>query len=163
MDTVLTIFLVGIGLMAAVAGFLGCIIPILPGPPLSFAALIILSLAKAWKPFSLTFILVMAGLTVLVTVLDYVVPAAGAKKYGASKLGMWGSFLGLIIGLFAFPPFGMFIGGIAGAVVGELLAGRKGKEALRAGWGVFMGTIVTIGFKMSLSAVMLFFYVKEMI
>jgi uncharacterized protein len=163
MDTVLTIFLVGIGLMAAVAGFLGCIIPILPGPPLSFAALIILSLAKAWKPFSPTFILVMAGLTVLVTVLDYVVPAAGAKKYGASKFGVWGSFLGLIIGLFAFPPFGMFIGGIAGAVVGELLAGRKGKEALRAGWGVFMGTIVTIGFKMSLSAVMLFFYVKEMI
>lgn len=163
MDTFLTIFLVGLGLMAAVAGFLGCIIPVLPGPPLSFVALIILSFAKAWKPFSLTFILVMAGLTVLVTVLDYVVPAAGAKKYGASKFGVWGSFLGLIIGLFAFPPFGMFIGGIAGAVTGELLAGRKGKEALRAGWGVFMGTVLTIGLKMSLSAVMLFFYVKEMI
>jgi uncharacterized protein YqgC (DUF456 family) len=162
MDTAFMIFLVGFGLLVAIAGFLGCLIPILPGPPLSFAALIILSLAKAWKPFSLTLILVMAGLTLLVTVLDYVVPVAGARKYGASKLGLWGSFLGLIIGLFAFPPFGMFIGGIAGAVVGELLAGRKGEEALRAGWGVFVGTIVTIGFKMSLSAVMLFFYVKEM-
>jgi uncharacterized protein YqgC (DUF456 family) len=161
MDSALTIFLVGFGLVVAVAGLLGCIIPIVPGPPLSLIALLILSYAKAWRPFSLTFILVMTGLTVLVTVLDYVIPAAGARKYGASKLGVWGSFLGLIIGLFAFPPFGMFIGGIAGAVAGELLAGRKGKEALRAGWGVFLGTIATIGFKMSLSAVMLFFYVKE--
>ncbi len=162
MDTALTIFLVGLGLAVALTGFLGCIIPILPGPPLSFIALIILSLAKAWRPFSATFILVMAGLTVLVTIFDYVIPAAGARKYGASKFGVWGSFAGLIIGLFAFPPFGMFVGGIAGAVGGELLAGRKGNEALRAGWGVFVGTIVTIGFKMSLSAVMLFFYVKEM-
>jgi uncharacterized protein YqgC (DUF456 family) len=160
MATAFMTFLVVLGLIVAIIGFLGCLVPILPGPPLSFAALIILSLAKAWKPFSLTFILVMAGLTVLVTILDYVVPAAGARKYGASKLGVWGSLLGLIIGLFAFPPFGMLIGGMAGAVAGELLAGRKGQEALRAGWGVFLGNILTIGFKMSLSAAILFFYVK---
>jgi uncharacterized protein YqgC (DUF456 family) len=162
MDSALTVLLVGFGLIVAIAGFLGCLIPILPGPPLSFVALIILSLAKAWKPFSVTFILVMAALTVLVTALDYVVPVAGARRYGASKFGVWGSFIGLIIGLFAFPPLGMFIGGVAGAVVGELLAGRKGKEALRAGWGALIGNVLTIGLKMSLSAVMVFFYVKGM-
>jgi uncharacterized protein YqgC (DUF456 family) len=162
MATALMIFLVVSGLIVAIIGFLGCLVPILPGPPLSFIALIILSLAKAWKPFSLTFILVMGGLTVLVTVLDYVVPAVGARKYGASKLGVWGSLLGLVIGLFAFPPFGMLIGGMAGAVAGELLAGRKGEDALRAGWGAFLGNMLTIGFKLSLSAVILFFYVKAM-
>jgi uncharacterized protein YqgC (DUF456 family) len=162
MATAFMIFLVVSGLIVAIIGFLGCFVPILPGPPLSFIALIILSLAKAWKPFSLTFILVMGGLTVLVTLLDYVVPAMGARRYGASKLGMWGSLLGLVIGLFAFPPFGMFIGGMAGAVAGELLAGRKGEDALRAGWGVFVGNMLTIGFKLSLSAAILFFYVKAM-
>ena len=162
MDTALTIFLIALGFAVSIAGFVGCLLPILPGPPLSFVALILLSLAKDFAPFSLTFLLVMGGLTVLVTVLDYVVPAAGARKYGASKFGVWGSLMGLIVGLFVFPPFGMFIMGIAGAVLGELVAGRKSGEALRAGWGVFIGTLATIGFKMSLSAVMLFFYVKEM-
>ena len=96
------------------------------------------------------------------TVLDYVVPAAGARKYGASKFGTWGSILGLLIGLVAFPPLGMFIGGFIGAVIGELLAGRAGGKALRAGWGVFLGNLAGIGLKMAFSGVMIFFYVKEM-
>jgi len=104
----------------------------------------------------------MAGLTVLAALLDYVIPALGAKKYGASRLGVWGSAIGLIVGLLVFPPFGMFLGGMAGAVLGELLAGRRGGEAFRAGWGVFLGAMVSTGFRMGLSGLMLFFYVKEM-
>ncbi|MFO7462229.1 MAG: DUF456 domain-containing protein [Desulfatiglandales bacterium] len=162
MDTFFTISLISLGFILAVAGFLGCLIPMLPGPPLTFGALILLSFAKGWEPFSLTFLLVMAGLVVLAALLDYVVPAAGAKKYGASRLGIWGSAAGLILGLVFFPPFGMFLGGMAGAVLGELLAGRRGGEAFRAGWGVFLGSMVSTGFRMSLSAVMIFFYIKEM-
>jgi hypothetical protein len=124
--------------------------------------LIILSYAKNWEPFSVTFLIIMGGLTVLGTALDYVVPAAGAKRYGASKLGIWCSIAGLLIGLFAFPPFGMLIGGFVGAVAGELLAGREGGKALRAGWGLFLGNIISIGLKMGLTGIMIFFYVKEM-
>jgi uncharacterized protein len=162
MDTVLTVFLITLGFILAVAGFLGCLIPVLPGPPLTFAALILLSFAKRWEPLSLTFLLIMGGLVVLAALLDYVIPALGARRYGASRLGVWGSAIGLIVGLLVFPPFGMFLGGMAGAVLGELLSGRKSGEAFRAGWGVFLGSMVSIGFRMSLSAVMLFFYVKEM-
>lgn len=161
MDTFLTVSLVALGFILAVAGFLGCLIPFLPGPPLSFAALILLHLARRWEAFSLTFLLAMAGLTVLAALLDYVIPALGARKYGASRMGVWGSAVGLIAGLFIFPPFGIIFGGIAGAVLGEILAGRAGGEAIRAGWGTFLGGLVSTGFRMSLSAVMLFFYVKE--
>ena len=155
-------FLIALGFLLAVAGFLGCLVPFLPGPPLTFAALILLSLVKGWEPFSLTFLLVMGGLVVLAGLLDYVIPFLGARRYGASKFGVWGSAIGLIVGLVFFPPFGIFLGGMAGAVLGELLAGRRGGEAFRAGWGVFLGNVVGTGFRMSLSAVMLFFYVKEM-
>ena len=110
----------------------------------------------------MTFLIIMGGLTVLVTALDYVVPAAGAKRYGASKLGIWCSIAGLLIGLFSFPPFGMLIGGFVGAVAGELLAGREGGKALRAGWGLFLGNLIGIGLKMGLTGIMIFFYVKEM-
>jgi len=104
----------------------------------------------------------MAGLTIVVTILDYVVPASGAKKYGASKLGIWGSIIGMLFGLFFFPPWGMLIGAIGGALAGELAAGKEGKKALRAGWGVFVGNMVSIGLKLAFSGVILFFYVKEM-
>lgn len=133
-----------------------------PGPPLGFAALIILSYVKNWEPFGITFLVVLGGLTGLVLVLDYVAPALGAKKFGASKLGVWGSVIGVLVGLFAFPPFGVFVGGFAGAVVGELLAGKAGNKAVRAGWGVFLGNLVNTGLKMALSAAMLFFYIKAM-
>ena len=104
----------------------------------------------------------MAGLMVLVTILDYIVPAAGAKKYGASKLGMWGSIIGMLIGLFFFPPWGMIIGAIVGVLAVELITGKEGKDALMAGWGVFVGNLIVIGIKLAFSGVILFFYVRGM-
>jgi len=157
------IVLIILGLVFALIGLIGCILPVIPGPPLSFFALIILSYAKNWEPFSTTFLIIMAGLTILVTVLDYVVPAIGAKRYGASKLGVWGSIIGMLIGIFVFPPWGMLIGAIAGALAGELAGGKKGGKALRAGWGVFVGNIMSIGIKLAFSGAILFFYIKEML
>ena len=156
------IVLIILGLLFALIGLVGCILPVIPGPPLSFFALIILSYAKNWEPFSSIFLIIMAGLTIVVTILDYVVPASGAKKYGASRLGVWGSIIGMLFGLFFFPPWGMLIGAIGGALAGELAAGKEGKKALRAGWGVFVGNMVSIGLKLAFSGVILFFYVKEM-
>jgi len=157
------IVLIILGLVFALIGLIGCILPVIPGPPLSFFALIILSYAKNWEPFSTTFLIIMAGLTILVTVLDYVVPAIGAKRYGASKLGVWGSIIGMLIGIFIFPPWGMLIGAMAGALAGELAGGKKGGKALRAGWGVFVGNIMSIGIKLAFSGAILFFYIKEML
>ena len=59
MDTVLTVSLITLGFILAIAGFLGCLIPLLPGPPITFASLVILSLAKRWEPFGPTFLLIM--------------------------------------------------------------------------------------------------------
>ncbi len=156
------IALIILGLIVALVGLIGCILPVIPGPPLSFAALIILSLAKKWEPFSATFLVIMGALMIAVTLVDYLVPAAGAKKYGASKLGVWGSIIGMFVGIFFFPPWGVFVGAFAGVLVGELISRREGKKALRAGWGVFVGNMVGIGFKLAFSVVVLFFYLKEM-
>ena len=158
----MTIALIIIGLLIALVGLAGCIVPLIPGPPLSFLALIILSYAKNWEPFSATSLIIMAGFTLAVTISDYVVPVREARRYGASKLGVWGSIIGMLVGLLFFPPWGMVLGAIVGALCGELLAGKKSKKALRASWGVFVGNIVAMGLKLALSGVMLFFYVKEM-
>jgi uncharacterized protein YqgC (DUF456 family) len=157
-----TIVLIVIGLLIALVGIIGCIVPALPGPALSFLSLIILSYAKNWVPFGIQFFIVMGGLAALVTFLDYVVPAGGAKKYGASKYGVTGSIAGMLIGFFFLPPFGIFVGAFVGALAGEMLAKRGTRDALRAGWGVFVGIMVGLGLKLAYSGVALFFYIKEM-
>ena len=157
------IALVTLGLLLSLTGLVGSVFPAIPGPPLSFLALLVLSYAKNWEPFGTTFLIVTAGITVVVIVLDYAVSALGAQKYGASKYGIGGSILGMLIGIFFFPPFGMIIGAIGGAFAGELLAGKATREALKAGWGVFIGNLMGTGIKLAFCGVLLFFYVKEML
>jgi uncharacterized protein YqgC (DUF456 family) len=158
----LEIPLIILGLIMAFAGIVGCILPVLPGPILSYLSLLTISWIKNWEPFSTTFLIIMAGLAIALTILDYIVPAAGAKKYGASKLGIWGSVVGMIIGLFFIPPWGIFIGTFLGALVGELLTGKAMNKALRVGWGVFVGNMVGIGLKLAFAGVALFFYFQAM-
>ena len=158
----MTVLLIIAGLLLALAGIVGCILPFIPGPPLSFMSLLALSWARQWEPFSVRFLIVMGLLTVLLTVLDYVIPAGGAKKFGASKAGILGSMLGMPLGLFFFPPWGILIGGIGGAFLGELLAGKEGNTALRASWGVFIGYVAGTALKLAFSTIVLFFYMKEL-
>jgi uncharacterized protein YqgC (DUF456 family) len=154
--------LIIIGLILALAGMVGCILPIIPGPILSFFALILLSWIKNWQIFSQTFLIVMGVLTALLIILDYVAPALGAKKYGASRRGLWGSAIGMIIGIFFIPPWGMIVGALVGAMVGELASGKSGRKALRAGGGILIGNVLGIGLKLAFTAVVLFYYIKEM-
>jgi uncharacterized protein len=158
----LTTTLIILGFILALAGLAGCIIPVLPGPPLGFLALLILSYAKEWEPFSAGFLVAMGALTLFATAADYFLPALGAKQYGASRLSLRISIVGMFIGAFLIPPWGMFLGSFLGAIAGELLAGKKGYALLRAGWGVFLGNLLGMGLKLSLSAAMLFFYIREL-
>ncbi len=156
------VVIIAIGLILALAGMIGCILPVIPGPILSFSALLLLSWTKHWQIFSPSFLIIMGALTAVLTVFDYVAPAIGAKKYGATKFGLWGSAIGMIIGIFVIPPWGLIAGAFVGALAGELAAGRSGRIALRAGWGILIGNVFGIGLKLAFTAVILFYYVKEM-
>ena len=155
--------LIILGALLQLAGLVGCILPWLAGPPRNFIGLILLSVAKGWKPFSPTFLVIMGGLTVLTMVLDYAMPLAGARRFGASKRGFWGAVIGMLVGAFVFPPFGLILGAFVGAVVGELSAGKEEKSALRAGWGVFVGTMAAMAVKLVVSGIMTFYFVRALL
>lgn len=151
-----------IGIILIILGIIGCIVPGLPGPPLSYLALISLSISKKWEAFSPEFLIAMAGLTILVTAIDFVIPAFGAKKLEASKYGFWGAVIGMIIGLFYFPPLGMIIGAFLGAFAGEIISGKQTYGALKAGWGVFIGVITGTILKLIVSGIMTFYFFKAL-
>lgn len=159
----MSIVLISLGIILIIAGLAGCIIPILPGPPISYISLILLSWAYNWKAFSTTFLIIIGIITLIVVVLDYALPVYLPKKYGASKYAVWGSALGLIIGLFFFQPFGFLIGAFIGAVLGELVFKRNLKLSLKAGLGVFTGTIASTALKLGISSLIGFYFFKALI
>ena len=150
-----------IGSIFIVLGFIGCFLPVLPGPPLSFIGLLMLAIVRHFSP-PLTAILmtIMLIITIVVTGLDYVIPSLGAKRYGASRWGIWGSMAGMIIGLFFFPPFGMIIGAFIGATAGEMLVGKRGMAVLRAGQGILMGVLLGVALKLAATGVMAYYFIR---
>jgi uncharacterized protein YqgC (DUF456 family) len=154
--------LIGIGIILIVSGLLGCILPIIPGPPLSYAGLLLLHFTERYQ-FSSSFLITWAIITVVVYTLDFLIPAWGTKKFGGSKRGIWGSIIGLIIGMFLFPPIGIIVGPFAGAVIGELSSGKESKEALKSGFGSFLGFLAGTLLKLIVSGMMTWYFAKELI
>lgn len=132
------IFLSVLAIILLLVGLLGAIIPIIPGPIISYLGIVSLYFSSH-QPFTDRFMLFWAAIAVGITLLDNVVPILGTKKMGGSKKGIWGSIIGLVFGLLFLGPFGILIGPFVGAVLGELLGGKEFNLALKAGFGSFLG------------------------
>ena len=151
-----------------IAGFLGCLLPVLPGPPLSYAALVIINFTH-YATIEISIFIFLGIITVIVLVLDYVVPVWGTKKFGGSKYGTWGSVIGLIAGLFFLPaigPFGIItvLGGpFVGALIGEKMAGKDSHTAMRAAFGSFIGFLAGTFMKLVCAGIISFYFIRELI
>jgi len=151
--------LVFLGALFMIAGIAGCVLPVIPGPPLSYIGLLLLHFTSRYQ-FATSFLIIWGIVTIVVYVLDYLIPAWGTKRFGGSKRGVWGSLIGLVIGLFFFPPFGIIIGPFLGAVIGELTAGKDHGSALKSGFGSFMGFLLGTLVKLIASGLMTWHFVK---
>jgi uncharacterized protein len=156
------ILLTSIGILFLLAGFAGCILPGIPGPPISYIGLLLLHFTR-YVQIDENTLLISGVITVVVTVLDNVVPIWGAKKFGGSKRGVWGSIIGLIVGMFMFPPFGIIVGPFAGAVLGELSGGSDNRTAFKAGMGAFIGFLAGTVAKLAVSGWLTWIFFSNMI
>jgi len=149
--------LIGVGAVCLLVGFVGCVVPVLPGVACAYAAL--------WTlyptPYALTNERLLVGgiVAVVAIVLDYVVPALGAKKFNCSKWGVFGCMAGTIVGIF-FAPFGIILGPFLGAVAGELVAGKQASAALRGGFGALLGFVAGVLLKFVACALFTWWFVQ---
>jgi uncharacterized protein YqgC (DUF456 family) len=153
------IILIILGLCFILGGLLGCVIPAIPGPPLSYIALLLLQITP-YGHFSTRFLIISAAVTIGVTVIDFILPAWGTRKWKGTRAGAIGAVIGLIAGLF-FPPAGIILGPFAGAFIGELIVGRTANEAFRSGFGSFMGFITGAALKLAVSIAFTYCFIKE--
>jgi uncharacterized protein YqgC (DUF456 family) len=149
------------GILLMILGIIGCLVPVLPGPPFSFLGIILLHLTK-FGHFTNIALITMGGIALFVTILDYIVPVWGTKKFGGSKYGIRGATIGLVVGLFL-GPLGLLIGPLLGAFVGELIFKDNINYALKAGFGSLLGFLTGIGLKLAASLIMTFYFIKEWI
>ena len=155
------IFLIILGAICLLVGILGCVLPVLPGVPLAYCGLLLLH-ATDKVQFSWQFLVIWAVVTIVVQVLDSVVPIWGTKKFGGSKMGVWGSTLGLLVGLF-FGPWGIVLGPFLGAIALELIDGKNTRLALKAGWGSFVGLMTGTILKLICCGLMTYYFIAELI
>jgi uncharacterized protein YqgC (DUF456 family) len=157
----LEVLLVVLGICLLIGGLLGCVLPVIPGPPLSYVALLALQ-ATRFAGFSVSFLVITAIVTIVVTVVDYILPVWGTRKWGGSRAGTIGAVIGLLIGLF-FAPVGIITGPFAGAVVGELITGRNADTAFRSGFGSFIGFLFGTVMKLTVYLAFTYYYCRELL
>ncbi|MFN2260444.1 MAG: DUF456 domain-containing protein [Psychroflexus sp.] len=158
----MTIFLLSLGFLCCILGIIGSFLPVLPGPPISWLGFLFMFLAPDID-LSFTFLWVTFAVAALIFILDYIVPVLGTKRYGGSKFGVYGTSIGLVVGLF-FPPFGILIGPFVGAFLGEIIFNKSNsKSAFRSAWGSFLGFLASTFMKFMTALVFTGMYVYKLI
>ncbi len=145
-----------------VVGLLGVVLPVLPGIPLAWLGLFIYALGTGFERISIATVVVFFILMILTLVLDFVAPMLGARKYRASKFGVFGAFLGFTVGIFVLGFWGIILGPFIGAFLGELIAGRKPRQALGSALGAFLGFVAGTLFKIIIILIMAGFFIASL-
>ncbi|MGN0032343.1 MAG: DUF456 domain-containing protein [Candidatus Limimorpha sp.] len=168
MDYLLFVFAV----IVIILGLIGDVIPGIPGPPVTYLALLLLHWTERIS-YTTDFLVITGLICVAITVLDYVVPVWGTKKFGGTKAGARGSTIGLIVSVIVLPmlgivigPFGIFglLGGpFLGAYIGEKMCGAPENRAWRSAFGSFIGFLAGTFMKIVYTIVIGFFVIKEII
>ena len=151
-----------IAVIIGIIGIIGCFLPVIPGPPVSWGALLMLYFFGNGE-MSLEFLLIWLGITVVVTVLDYIVPAQFTRLTGGSKAAGRGSLVGLLAGLIFFPPWGMIVGAFLGALVAEVVVNRTAlADSVKPALGSFFGFLAGTFLKLVASGMMFWYMFRFM-
>ena len=145
------LILIGIGILLLL-GIIGCFIPIIPGPPISYVGLLVFHFLSSYS-IEEDILWLMAFVVIAVTLFDLWIQIYAVKKFGGKRKAVNGSIIGLIIGIFFFPPFGIILGPFLGAFIGARMeensdGNRAIKIALGALTGFFTGTMLKLSVSM---------------
>ena len=142
-------------------GIIGSFLPIIPGPITSWLGIFFLSFATSIS-FESNFLIFSFCIALLIFLFDNFIPVLAAKKFGGGKGSVIGSTIGLIIGIFFFGPFGILLGPLFGAFIGELIVNFNNKKgAFRAAIGTLIGFFTGMFLKLIIGIAFAYNYFKN--
>ncbi len=142
-----------------VVGMLGTIYPVLPGALAIYFAFFVYGWFFSFAEFGPWFWIIQTVIVVVLFVTDYLVSAYGTKKFGGTRLSVILSTIGLIIGPFVIPAFGLILGPLIGALAGELISGKNFQTALKVAWGTMLGLLSSAIVKIILQLAMIIVWI----
>lgn len=117
----------------------------LPGIWFVWGAFLLHSLSTGFTVFTTTQLIVLALISLVISLLDNFITPLGASRFGSSKWGILGAILGGIGGVIVGGPVGMLIGPFLGATLLEIVIEKKDfSKASKAGFGAFLGFLVSV-------------------
>lgn len=146
-----------VGAILMILGILGCILPVLPGPILSYIGILLLHFTK-WVDYSFDFLIGWALVVIIVQILEYYIPIWSTKHFGGGKLGTIGCSIGVVVGIFFLPPWGLIIFPIIGAFIGEMLDRKNLTIAIKAGFGSFVGFLAGTLMQLAVALVLAYYF-----
>lgn len=151
-----------VAIIAALAGIAGCLLPAIPGPPLSYCSVLLLYLFNnPENEITSRFLIIWIAIVAAVTILDYIVQPYFTRVTGGSKLAIRYSIAGMVAGMVFFPPMGIVIGSFVGAFIAEFIVNKKPlKNSLLAAFGAFLGFMFGAGLKLAASVTLLYYTIR---
>lgn len=157
MDILITIC----AILCGIIGVLGAVLPVLPGPALSFVGMV-LAYFNGGDTITERMLWIWGIITIVVSILDYILPGYFSKIFGGTKAGITGATIGVFVGVFM-GPLGIILGPFVGAVIGELLHEKKNLDkAITVGFGSLLSFLVGSGVKLILAGFMLYYIVIDL-
>lgn len=153
--------IISLALLCGAVGLLGAVLPVLPGPPISFLGVLVLLLCNDAE-ISTLFLVVSGIIMIVITVVDYVLPIWFTQLSGGSRESVRGALAGMLVGLL-FMPLGIIVGPFIGAFAGEYIACRRSGKAFKVASLSFVAFVVTTALKLIYGAVLLFYIVKAVL
>ena len=142
------VLLIIVSILCIAGGIVFSILPPLPGPLLTYVALITTHYVSDETNFSTWSFVIWGVVGAIILVLDYVLPAAATRRFGGTKAGMIGGMIGTIAGVILPIPFGIILGPLLGAIIGDLVGGNQIKSAFKSGFGSFLGFLAATSMKL---------------
>lgn len=155
--------IITIGIILLVVGLVSCVLPPLPGPPIAYCSLLIAYFGlHETTDLPLWLLIVYAVIIVIILIVDYFIPVWSTKKFGGTKAGIRGCFIGIVIGIILAPfgGFSIIVCPFLGAMIGELIDGQEFGLAIKSGIGSFVGFLLTSGLKIILVLMICYHYFK---
>jgi len=147
-----------------VLGFVGTLVPFLPGHLILFFAAVGHWLmlrgdsGVEWWTF-----LVLGILLILSQVFEFLSGAAGTRWFGGTRWGAAGALIGGIVGIF-FIPFGLILGPLIGSMFCEFVFAKKEvRSATVSGVGSVLGTVAGMVIKIIVGVLMIVWFLVDVI
>jgi uncharacterized protein YqgC (DUF456 family) len=141
-----------------VLGLAGTVLPMLPGTLLVWGGIVLGAWIDDFARVQTITVLVVSGLAVLAWSLDYVAGLLGAQKAGASKQALVGAAVGTVVGIFM-GLVGVLFMPLVGAAVGEYVAQKNQRRAVKVGVATWIGIMAGLIAKVVLVFIMVGIFV----